>query len=71
MWMIEVVRGVVSHPDSFHDATRPLVLWNRERDELIEGQIAERDVQDGQSGFGCVSVSPMFRGEPPANLHTA
>ena len=54
--MLEVVRRITDHAETFHDADRADVGRDRERDDLIQPGVTETETERCQCRFGCVFV---------------
>lgn len=65
--MIELT--VLSHAESFHHPARPLVVDDREGDDLVEVLILEAEPDGFPRGLGCVTTTPVGPREPPSDLN--
>jgi len=66
--MIEVAGPIVVHSQPLHHAPRRNVVWHGERDDLLQPQPLEPELQRRAPGFGGVAVPPMFPRHSPTHL---
>lgn len=67
--MIEVISGIVSHPDSLHDSPRSPVVRDSERDDFLQPQLFESKCNDASRGLGGVTIAPPIGGQAPTHFH--
>ena len=68
--MVEVVLRRTRHADSLHDTHRSLICRCRERDDLVEPELAKTEIERGGRGLAGIAPAPVLVGQPPANLDT-
>lgn len=66
--VVEIIGGVVSHADFFHDAAGAEIAGHGEGDEFFEGERTEGVLNDGASAFGGKSLAPEIGEKPPADF---
>jgi hypothetical protein len=67
--MIEVLGRITLHPKAFHDGSRPKIGHGREGNNLPQGKLAEAVINCKPGGLCSITVPPMLKGQPPADLH--
>lgn len=66
--VVEVVGGIVSHAEFFHDAAGAEIGGDSEGDERGESESAGGVADNFAGGFGAEAVSPVSGREPPADF---
>ena len=66
--MVEVVVGVVAHPDPLHHRARAQVAGAGERDDLLEAGPVEAELERRATRLGRVAAAPGRPGQPPTDL---
>ncbi len=67
--VVEVLVRIARHADPLHHRPRALVRRRRERHQLVELEVGEREGRGGARRLAGVAVAPGAAGEPPAELH--
>jgi len=66
--VVEIVRGVARHAQSFHHRAGADVGRHRERDDLVQRERGEAEVESRTRGLGGVALAPMVERGPPADF---
>ena len=66
--MVEVIAGIVRHPDTLHDAPRAQIRGNSEGHNLAQPQDLEAIVENLACPLRGQTLPPAVESDPPANL---
>ena len=66
---VEVITRIVGHAQPTHDGPRTLVQLGGVRDDLVELEVVEGEIQGGDCSLCGIAMTPHITSKGPADVH--